>query len=153
MKPRRPLALILGLAVVAAACGGQDKSRPEAGQLAIEARPVGQEAGAAESGGLSIGFTSTPDPMRAGENLVEITVRQPDGSPVTDGTVTAVFSMPAMPAMNMPAMRSDTTLAHLADGKYRGNSQLSMGGTWNVAVTVSRAGERIGSRRLSIVAK
>lgn len=149
----RPLAWVLGLAVLAVACGGQGE--PESGirRSSEGARPPGQEPGDAESGGLSIGFTSTPDPMRAGDNVIEMTVRQPDGSPVTDGTVTAVFSMPAMPSMNMPAMRSDSTLTHLGDGKYRGIGQLSMGGTWNVTLTVGRSGQRIGGRRLSIVAK
>jgi hypothetical protein len=72
---------------------------------------------------------------------------------VTDVAVTAVFSMPAMPAMNMPAMRSETTLTHVDGGRYRGTGQLSMAGTWNVTITATRAGEPVGRRRFSIVAK
>ena len=80
-------------------------------------------------------------------------VRQPDGSPITDAAVTAVFSMPAMPAMNMPAMRAEAKLPHVEGGRYRGIGQLSMSGTWNVTVTATRDGEPIGRRSFSIVAK
>lgn len=149
----RPVAWILGLAVLAGACGRRDDGESRARHPSEGARPSGRETGEAETGGVSMGFTSTPDPMTAGDNLIEMTVRQADGSPVTDGTVTAVFSMPAMPSMNMPAMRSDATLAHVGDGRYRGVGQLSMGGTWNVVVTVTRAGERLATKKFSIVAK
>jgi hypothetical protein len=110
-----------------------------------EAPAVGQEP--------SIAFRSDPDPPQAGDNTFEVTVKQPDGSPVTDATVTAVFSMPPMPSMNMPAMRSTVTLAHEASGRYRGSGWLSMGGTWNVIVTISRESEELGSKKLSVVAK
>lgn len=72
---------------------------------------------------------------------------------VSDATVTTVFSMPAMPSMNMPAMRSETNLAHDAAGRYRGMGQLSMGGTWNVTVTVSRGAEEIGRKNFSVIAR
>jgi hypothetical protein len=55
--------------------------------------------------------------------------------------------------MNMPAMRSDATLTHVGEGRYRGAGELSMGGTWNVSVTVSRDGQPLTARKLSIVAK
>jgi hypothetical protein len=61
--------------------------------------------------------------------------------------------MPAMPSMNMPAMRTDVPLEHVGQGRYRGNGDLSMGGTWNVAITVERNGKQIGSTKLSVVAK
>jgi nitrogen fixation protein FixH len=82
-----------------------------------------------------------------------VTVRQPDGTAVTDAAVTAVFSMPAMPAMNMPAMRAEATLMHVEGGLYRGMGQLSMAGTWNVTVTATREGEPLGRRTFSVVAK
>ena len=102
---------------------------------------------------MAIDFRSEPDPPKSGDNTIEVTVRQPDGTAITDAAVTAVFSMPAMPAMNMPAMRSETTLTHVEGGRYRGMGQLSMAGTWNVTVTATRAGEPIGRRSFSIVAK
>lgn len=114
--------------------------------------PARQEQPAA-SQGVALDFRSDPDPLKAGDNSIEVTVRQPDGTPVTDAMVTAVFLMPAMPAMNMPAMRSETQLAHVDGGRYRGTGQLSMAGTWNVTVTATREGEPVGRRSFSIVAK
>jgi hypothetical protein len=128
-------------------CGGGDSS--PAGTSA----PAAAAASAAESTGtVSIEFRVQPDPPRAGENRLEVSVRQPDNAPVTDATVTTVFSMPAMPSMNMPAMRSTTTLTHDSSGLYRGAGTLSMAGTWNVAVTVSRGDQELGQKRFSVVA-
>ena len=76
-----------------------------------------------------------------------------NGAPVTDATVEAVFSMPAMPAMNMPAMRSAAPLTHAGEGRYRGTGELAMSGTWNVTVTAARGGQEIGRTNLSVVAK
>jgi len=103
--------------------------------------------------GVTIDFSSEPDPPKSGDNTIEVTVRQPDGTAITDAVVTAVFSMPAMPAMNMPAMRAEAKLTHVERGRYQGMGQLAMAGTWNVTVTATRDGEPIGRRSFSIVAK
>ncbi|HYJ96401.1 MAG TPA: FixH family protein [Vicinamibacterales bacterium] len=110
-------------------------------------------AATSSSGAVAIEFLSEPDPPKAGDNTIAVTVRQPDGTAITDAAVTAVFSMPAMPAMNMPAMRTEATLSHVEGGRYQGMGQLSMSGTWNVTVTATRDGEPIGRRSFSIVAK
>ena len=98
-------------------------------------------------------FRSDPDPPASGENTFEVVVTEPDGSPVTDATVETVFSMPAMPSMNMPAMRTTSTLTHEGSGRYRGSGQLSMDGTWNVIVTASRGAEEIGRLNFSVIAR
>jgi hypothetical protein len=109
-------------------------------------------APAANAQGVSVQFSSEPNPPVSGDNQIEVMVME-NGAPVTDATVEAVFSMPAMPSMNMPAMRSAAPLTHAGEGRYRGTGQLSMGGTWNVTVTASRGGQEIGRTNLSIVAK
>jgi hypothetical protein len=101
---------------------------------------------------MEIGFRSEADPPTAGNNAFEVTVSK-DGSPISDAKVDAVFSMPAMPAMNMPAMRTSATLTPAGGGRYRGTGQLSMAGTWSVQVTVARNGQELGTKSLSIVAK
>ncbi len=137
LAPRHALpAALLALALTAAGCGR------EPGQTVVS---TGQ--------GMRIEFRSDPDPARPGDNAYEVTVRQPDGTPVTDADVTAVFSMPAMPSMNMPAMRSDASLRHVGEGTYRGTGQLSMGGTWNVAISVARPAAPANTARFSIVAE
>ena len=112
--------------------------------------PTGQPGSAGQ--GVALAFHSTPDPLIFGDNVLEVVVTQPDGSPVTDAAVEVVFSMPAMPSMNMPAMRSAATLSHQGAGRYRGNGELSMGGTWTVNVTASRGAEELARRTFSVVA-
>ena len=137
---------VLGLFLLTAACG-----HAETGGGGIAGGSV--PAAGSRQGGMAIDFRSEPDPPKSGQNALQVDLKQPDGSPVTDANVKVVFSMPAMPSMNMPAMRSETTLTHDSAGRYRGTGDLSMAGTWNVAVTVSRGGAEVGTRNLSIVAK
>lgn len=157
-RPVRFVGMVTILAVCAAAgaCAGGQNSEPASSSGTSSPPPPRRapQTQSADSGdSAEITYRSEPDPPESGDNMVEVTVKQPDGTPVTDAAVTAVFSMPAMPSMNMPAMRSDATLTHSGDGTYRGTSRLSMGGTWNVTVNVERAGARIGVKRFSVVAK
>lgn len=108
-------------------------------------------SGAAD--GFVVTFDMEPAPPAKGDNQVEVTVTREGGTPVTDGTVTVVFSMPAMPSMNMPAMRTEASLTHAGEGHYRGMSQLPMGGTWNVAVAIAERARQVATRQTSIVAK
>ena len=102
---------------------------------------------------LNISFKSDPDPVRTGPNNLEVKVLGADGKPVTDATVSAAFFMPAMPSMNMPAMRNTVPLQSAGNGVYRGTGQLEMGGTWDVTVNVSRNGEKLGSKKLTVIGK
>ena len=100
---------------------------------------------------MEISFRSDAPPT-SGTNTFEVTVKK-DGAPVNDATVTTVFTMPAMPSMNMPEMHSNASLAPAGEGRYRGTGELSMSGTWNVRVTVTRDGQELGRSTLSLVAK
>jgi hypothetical protein len=136
----------VAICLVTAGC-----SRAE--QSAQETPTTGASTAGTTQGGLDITFTSRPDPPRTGnDTAIEVSVRQSDGTPVTDADVVVVLSMPAMPSMNMPAMRTEASLTHEGNGVYMGPAQLLMNGTWNVAVNVSRGGQRIASRNLSIIA-
>ena len=143
----RQVGPLLIVAVILAACGGPgDPGSTDAG-----AGQVIPSGGAAD--GLVVTFRTNPNPPARGDNTIQVMVKRADGSPVTNGTVKTVFSMPAMPSMNMPAMRSEVALRHEGEGLYRGTSQLSMGGTWNVAITVAQGSSEIATRRTSILAK
>jgi Cu(I)/Ag(I) efflux system membrane fusion protein/cobalt-zinc-cadmium efflux system membrane fusion protein len=128
-------------------CGGQNAA-PGSSAATGTVVPAG---GAAD--GLVVTFDTEPNPPAKGTNALRVRVTRPDGSPVTTGTVTTVFSMPAMPSMNMPAMRSEVTLQHEGDGRYSGTGELSMGGTWNVAIRVVEGSADPITRNTSIVAK
>ena len=102
---------------------------------------------------MTVTFATEPDPPKSGDNSFVVTVKQPDGSPLADGIVKVVFTMPAMPSMNMPAMHAEAPLSPQGPGTYRGTGQLSMSGTWNVDVSVARNGQDVGTAKFSLVAK
>jgi hypothetical protein len=141
-----PAALMFVLAIALVGCGSPDGSPASA--LTARVLPA-----AGSSDGLVVGFGTEPNPPAKGDNSVQVTVTKSDGSPLIAATVTAVFSMPAMPSMNMPAMRSDTALEHEGEGRYRGTGRLSMGGTWNVAITIADGSKEVATRQTSIVVK
>jgi len=82
-----------------------------------------------------------------------VTVKDASGKPIDDAEVTVQFLMPAMPTMNMPAMKSDAKLSAAGGGVYRGSGQVMMAGRWDVTVNVIRGGQRLGSKQLPVVAK
>ena len=84
---------------------------------------------------------------------MEATVKDAAGKPIDDAEVSVQFFMPAMPTMNMPAMRSEAKLPAVGGGVYRGSGQLLMAGRWDATVTVVRGGQRLGTRQLPVVAR
>ena len=123
----------------AAGGGGESAGQPPAAQAPAPA-------------GLGITFSSRPDPPRTGENTFAVTVKDAQGQPVIDAAVEVNFFMPAMPTMGMPAMRSRAALSHAGDGTYRGTGEVSSG-RWDVTVSVSRAGQRAGTKTTAIVVR
>ncbi len=105
------------------------------------------------AGGTEITFRTVPDPPKAGENQLEATVKDAAGKPIEDAEVTVQFFMPAMPTMNMPAMRSEAKLSPAGAGVYRGTGQAMMAGRWDTTVTVTRGGQRLGTKQLQVVAR
>jgi RND family efflux transporter MFP subunit len=103
--------------------------------------------------GTQITFRTVPDPPKTGDNQLEATVKDAQGNPIDDAEVTVQFFMPAMPTMNMPAMKSDARLAPAGGGVYRGSGQVMMAGRWDATVTVVRGGQRLGTKQLPIVAR
>jgi hypothetical protein len=102
---------------------------------------------------LAITLRSQPDPPKTGENAFEVSVKDPSGQAVSDAQVSIQFLMPAMPTMNMPAMRNTVTLAPTGGGIYRGSGEIMMAGRWEATVTVSRSGQRLGSLQTTIAAR
>lgn len=140
MRACTSVAAVMLWALVIVSCGGTESSSSASAQTG-------------KAGDMTVTFLSDPSPLKTGDNGVMVTVKQPDGTPLADGTVTAIFSMPPMPSMNMPAMRSEAALTPQGSGVYRGTGQLSMSGTWTVSVAVARNGQNLGSATFSVVAK
>ena len=127
------------------------ESQLRASVQAFEAAPSAEGVTAAER--IEITFRSQPDPPRTGDNTLEVSVRDASGQPLADGDVSVTFFMPAMPTMNMPAMRTEAKLSPVGGGMYRGMGQVMMGGRWDVTVNVSKNGQRLGSRQFAVVAR
>jgi len=102
---------------------------------------------------LRIEYQGKPNPPREGSNEVEVIVKQSDGAPLTDGAVSLVYSMAAMPSMNMPEMRNEFSLEHQKDGRYTGHTYFSMTGTWLVTVSVSQGGQPLDEKEFTVIAK
>jgi nitrogen fixation protein FixH len=139
-------------AAIVLACAASSCTGGNTQETTTTPAPAAAPASQASAQGVTVQFTSEPNPPVSGSNQIEVMVME-NGTPVTDAIVEAVFSMPAMPSMNMPAMRSAAPLTHAGDGRYRGTAELSMSGTWNVTVTAARGGQEIGRTNLSVVAK
>lgn len=78
------------------------------------------------------------NPPVVGDNNIEIGIKDATGKYVTDAKVVVEYSMPAMPGM--PPMNYKTD-ASLKGNEYRAKMNLSMSGSWNIAVKITRAGK------------
>jgi RND family efflux transporter MFP subunit len=112
--------------------------------------PTPSAAASPATQSADIDFGTEPTPPRKGNNTVRVRLSGPDGKPLTGATVTATFSMPAMPAMGMGAMHVAATLAEQSPGLYSGPLQLGSGGTWQVTIAVVRGGQTVAAKQFSV---
>jgi membrane fusion protein, copper/silver efflux system len=122
-------------------------------RAAVQGYEAASTAAAPAAAGLDIAFHTIPDPPKTGDNQMEVVVKDAAGKPVDGADVSVQFFMSAMPTMNMPAMRSETKLAQAGGGVYRGPGQVLMAGQWQATVIVTRAGQRLGAKQMTMVAK
>ncbi|MGB9148394.1 MAG: FixH family protein, partial [Acidobacteriaceae bacterium] len=115
-------------------------------------QPAANGSGAAAPQAIEISLTTEPATPRKGANTVQVQLTGAAGKPVAGAQVTATFSMPAMPAMGMGAMRAVATLADKGQGIYAGALQLGAGGTWQVTIVVVRNGQTVATKQLSVTA-
>jgi RND family efflux transporter MFP subunit len=117
--------------------------------------PTPQQAGSnpqQATAQLQIDFITDPNPPRKGANTVRIRLTGPDGKPVNGVQATVTFFMPAMPAMGMAAQHASSSLTEKGNGNYESQIHLDAGGTWQVAITIQRAGTTIATKQLSVSA-
>jgi RND family efflux transporter MFP subunit len=117
--------------------------------------PPGAGAAAAMNApqGAALEYSSNPSPPRAGSNTFRVKLTGADGAAITGAQVTVTFLMPAMPAMGMAAMRSVATLSEKGGGIYEGSGEVQMGGTWQVTVLATKAGQTIVQKQVSVTAE
>jgi RND family efflux transporter MFP subunit len=102
---------------------------------------------------IAIAFSVEPDPAAPGPNTFTVTIKDASGQPLSGADASVQFFMPAMPMMNMPAIRSAATLKPAGPGVYRGSGELMMSGRWETTVTISRDGRRLGSMQTTVVVR
>ncbi len=95
------------------------------------------------------------NPLKAGEdNVFHVTLTGADGKPIPDAHVTVTLTMPAMPSMGMPEMKSSFELPWSASQLvYMGNGQPPMSGSWSVTVDARKNGAVIASFHTHLNAK
>jgi RND family efflux transporter MFP subunit len=111
---------------------------------------VGAAAAMNATQGATLEYSSNPSPPRKGSNTFRIKLTGADGAAITGAQVTVTFFMPAMPAMGMTAMRSVTTLSEKGGGIYEGPGEVQTGGTWQVTVLATKAGQTIAQKQVSV---
>jgi Cu(I)/Ag(I) efflux system membrane fusion protein/cobalt-zinc-cadmium efflux system membrane fusion protein len=129
------------------------ESQLRAGLQSYEPPPAAAAAATGTASAIDIAFRAQPDPPRTGETTFEVTLKTSSGQPITDADVVVQLLIPAMPTMNMPAVRSGATLISAGNGVYRGTGELTTPGRWDVTVIVTRAGQQVGRRQLALVAR
>ena len=129
------------------------ESQLRAGLQNYETSGPGQGGASAAASTLDITFRTRPDRPSTGENTFEVVVKDAEGRPLIDADVSVQLFMPAMPTMNMPAMRNETKLPHVSGGLYRGPGQVMMAGRWDVTVTVAKSGKQLGRKQLALAAR
>ena len=129
------------------------ESQLRAGLQNYETPSVAQGGAPAGGPALDISFRTQPDPPKTGESVFEVAVKDAKGQPVADADVSVQLFMPAMPTMNMPAMRNETKLPHAGEGVYRGPGQVMMAGRWDVTVIVAKGGQPLGRKQLAVAAR
>ena len=96
-----------------------------------------------KAGEYDVLVTFDRNPPVANDNEVGITIKDASGKPVKDAKVKVDYSMPAM--SGMPPMNYKTEAA-LQGEEYKATLGLSMSGSWNIAVKITRAGKTITTK-------
>lgn len=101
---------------------------------------------------IAVTLATKPSPAHKGGNTVRVKLTDSAGQPVTGAEVTVTFFMPAMPAMNMAAMKAVIKGADEGDGWYEGKGDLASGGIWHVTITARQNGQVIATKKLTVKA-
>ncbi|MGD1075091.1 MAG: FixH family protein [Thermodesulfovibrionales bacterium] len=83
------------------------------------------------------------NPPVVGDNITTVEIKDASGKYVTDAKVVVNYSMPAM--MGMPVMNYKAD-AELKGSEYKAKMVLSMAGSWNVEVRITRAGKTVTAK-------
>lgn len=112
-----------------------------------------QDKPSATQASAKVVLTTVPSPAQKGTNTVRVKLTDAAGKPISAAEVTVTFFMAAMPAMNMPEMKTVIKSADKGVGIYEGKCDLGSGGLWQVTVTAKQNGQTIATRSLTVKAE
>ena len=116
----------------------------------VPPQPGAGAAGAINAPQAKAELTTEPDPPHKGSNTFRVKIADASGAPISGAEVSVAFSMPAMPAMGMAAMRTQIPLPEKGNGLYEGQGKLDSGGTWQVTIVAKKNGQVVASKQLSV---
>ncbi|MBF6569523.1 MAG: efflux RND transporter periplasmic adaptor subunit [Candidatus Binataceae bacterium] len=122
---------------------------PPAGVSANAAQPSAHDH---TNPAATLEIVTIPNPPVSGRNRISARLKDSHGNPIAGAHISVTFSMAAMPAMGMAAMRVQATLTDRANGDYTGNFTLPGGGTWQVTAVATKNDETIASRQFDLSA-
>jgi RND family efflux transporter MFP subunit len=114
--------------------------------------PGAGAASAVNAAQASAELASQPSPPNKGSNVFRVKLTDANGSPIAGAEVSVTFSMPAMPAMGMAAVRTPVALSDKGNGVYEGSGVLESGGTWQTTILAKKNGQAIVNKQLSVSA-
>ncbi|OES24442.1 efflux RND transporter periplasmic adaptor subunit [Alteromonas macleodii] len=88
-----------------------------------------------DAGPFQVAVSVQPETPQVGKNRIVIIVHDKEGNAVKNAKVRAVGEMPAMGSM--PAMYAQADITETSPGVYEGDFELSMAGSWPLAVDVA----------------
>jgi RND family efflux transporter MFP subunit len=118
--------------------------------LFVPPPPGAGAPGAINAPQANVELTTDPAPPHKGSNTFRVKLTDASGGPISGAEVSVTFSMPAMPAMGMAAMRMQVSLAEKGNGIYEGAGQLDSGGTWQVIIVAKKNGQIVARKQLSV---
>ncbi|MEW6714441.1 MAG: FixH family protein [Nitrospirota bacterium] len=102
-----------------------------------------------KAGDYDVEIKIDKNPPVVGKNNMEIEIKDKSGKYVTDAKVVIEYGMPAMPGM--PAMDYKTD-AELKGEEYKATMDISMSGSWNIAIKITR-GDKTSKAKFSVDAQ
>ena len=89
------------------------------------------------------------NPPVVGDNNIRVEIKDASGKYINDAKIIVDYSMPAMPGMPAMNYKTDT---ELKGNEYKATMNLSMSGSWNVAVKIAKGG-KTSSMKFTVDAK
>lgn len=104
--------------------------------------------GALHVGDMLVRLSLDPDPPRAGENVLNVELRDAQGKPIDGAQPEFVYDMPAMGSM--PEMKGGGDVKAMGGGKYQITYPLPMLGDWTLTLGIEAPGHSRAELRFKV---